>query len=145
MRKFIEKNFKAELSRKLAETDAQLAELNKELADKMVLLAEQTGDTAPLIQAVQALKSAKKYYNIDTAPKETLDVQEALANTLLSLGKKAEDEEALESAVAAYRNAITLASLVGDDDRRRALKSNYRSAMTFLGEHTKTTSLFKVA
>ena len=90
MRKFIEKNFKAELSRKLAETDAQLAELNKELADKMVLLAEQTGDTAPLIQAVQALKSAKKYYNIDTAPKETLDVQEALAPVITAAETLAE-------------------------------------------------------
>jgi hypothetical protein len=145
MRKFVDKNFKVDLTRKLAETDAQLAELNKELADKMILLAEQTDDPSVLIQAVQALKSAKKYYNIDTAPRETLDVHAALADTLLSLGRKTHDLEALENSVAAYRSAITLASLIGDEDRRRDIKAQYRMAITYLGQDEEKQSLFKVA
>lgn len=145
MLKFGQNKLKNELEQKLAETDAELAELNKSLADKMTRLAEQTGDTAPLIQAVDALHKAKKYYSVETAPTETLDVHEALADTLLLLGRENKDREALENSVKAYRNAITMASLIGDEDRRQDLKINYKLALTFLGQHQETPSLFKVA
>ena len=52
----------------------------------MIKLAAQTNDTTPLIQAVEALNKAKTYYKIDTAPKEALIVQCALADTTLKAG-----------------------------------------------------------
>ena len=139
------KNLRDALQLKLDQTNSQLGELNRELAAKMIKLAGQTGDTEPLKQAVQVLRKAKTYYNVDTAPTDSVDVQQALADTLLALGRKNEDREALESAIEAYRSAITLASLVGDEDRRQDLKVNYKLASALLGNHRPTPSLFKVA
>jgi len=133
------------LTSRLKNVNSQLGELNRELAGQMIKLAAQTGDSASLIEAVQALKKAKTYYQVEDAPQEAMEVQQALADTLLSLGKKANDKNALSHAVQAYRNAITLASLIGDEDRRNALKSNYRVAQKLLGKHRETQSLFKVA
>lgn len=139
------KNHRKSLEIQLKETNAQLGKLNRELADKMVLLASQTGDTEPLIDAVAALRKAKTYYNAETAPQETIDIQETLADTLLFLSQQSYDKPSLESAVDAYRSAITLASLLGDEDRRQTLKSNYKQACALLGCYEKTPSLFKVA
>lgn len=139
------RDLKNELQAKLDRTTSQLGELNRELAEQMITLAAQTNDTAPLIQAVEALNKAKTYYKIDSAPKEALIIQCALADTLLKLGQKNRDRAALESSIEAYRRAITLASLVGDETRRQDLKVNYKLAQTVTGRHKKTPSLFKVA
>ena len=139
------RDLKNELQAKLDRTTSQLGELNRELAEQMITLAAQTNDTAPLIQAVEALNKAKTYYKIDSAPKEALIIQCALADTLLKLGQKNRDRAALESSIEAYRRAITLASLVGDEPRRQDLKVNYKLAQTLTGRHKKTPSLFKVA
>jgi len=136
---------KLDLKRDLKKTNNALALLNRELASQMVLLASQTGDSAPLIQAVRALRSAEKLYSIETAPRENAEVQQALADTLLTLGRANQDIEALEHAVTAYRGAITLASMLGDNALRRDLKKNYGLAKSLLGEQAKTQSLFKVA
>lgn len=141
----IRRNHRKSLENQLKETNALLGRLNRELAGKMVILASQTGDTEPLIEAVAALRKAKTYYNIETAPQETIDIQETLADTLLALGQQSYDKPALESAVDAYRSAITLASLLGDEDRRQTLKASYRQACALIGCHEKTPSLFKVA
>ncbi len=111
----------------------------------MVLLASQTGDSAPLIQAVTALRSAEQLYSIESTPRENAEVQQALADTLLTLGRTNDDQEALIHAIEAYRGAITLASLIGDNDMRRDLKQNYSTAKALLGDGAKTQSLFKVA
>lgn len=134
-----------DLKRDLKKTNNALALLNRELAGQMVLLASQTGDTAPLIQAVAALRSVEKLYSIENTPRENAEVQQALADTLLTLGRANHDNEALEHAIEAYRGAITLASLLGDDVMRRDLKKNYAIARSLLGDQAKTQSLFKVA
>ena len=136
---------KLALKRDLKKTNNALAQLNRELASQMVLLASQTGDTGPLIQAVSALRSAEKLYSIDSTPRENAEVQQALADTLLTIGRTNHDTEALKHAVEAYRGAITLASLIGDDAMRRDLKKNYGTAKALLGDRVKTQSLFKVA
>jgi len=136
---------KLDLKRDLKQTNNALALLNRELAGQMVLLASQTGDTEPLIQAVAALRSAEKLYSIENTPRENAEVQQALADTLLTLGRANHDIHALEHAIEAYRGAITLASLLGDDAMRRDLKKNYGLARSLLGDHAKTQSLFKVA
>ena len=136
---------KLALKRDLKKTNNALAQLNRELASQMVLLASQTGDTGPLIQAVSALRSAEKLYSIDSTPRENAEVQQALADTLLTIGRTNHDTEALQHAVEAYRGAITLASLIGDEAMRRDLKKNYGTAKALLGDRVKTQSLFKVA
>lgn len=134
-----------DLRRDLEKTNNALAILNRELAEQMVLLASQTGDTAPLIQAVSALRTAQRLYSVENTPRETAEVQQALADTLLKLGRANNDSEALQHAVEAYRGAITLASLLGDAELRKDLKQNYGLAKVLLGERAKTQSLFKVA
>ena len=134
-----------DLQRYLKKTNNALANLNRVLARQMVLLASQTGDTAPLVQAVAALRSAEELYSIESKPRENAEVQQALADTLLTLGRANQDNEALLHAVEAYRGAITIASLIGDEAMRRELKRNYRQAKSLLGDQSKTQALFKVA
>ena len=134
-----------DLQRYLKKTNNALANLNRELAGQMLLLASQTGDTAPLVQAVAALRSAEELYSIESKPRENAEVQQALADTLLTLGRANQDNEALLHAVEAYRGAITIASLIGDEAMRRELKRNYRQAKSLLGDQSKTQALFKVA
>lgn len=122
-----------DLKRDLKSVNQQLANLNRELASQTILLASQTGDTAPLIQAVEALRNARELYSLDAAPRESAEVQQALADTLLSLGRAKDDTDALEASIEAYRGAITLASMLGDDTMRRALKKNYARARNLLG------------
>lgn len=124
---------KAELERDLKNVTQELANLNRELASQMVLLASQTGDTAPLIQAVAALRSAEELYSIEAAPRENAEVQQALADTLLKLGRASDDTDALIAAIDAYRGAITIASMLGDEPMRRDLKKNYGLARNLLG------------
>lgn len=134
-----------ELVQELRETDTALAGLNRELATQMILLAKQTGETQPLIDAVNALRTAQSLYDNDSQPFESAQVQQALADTLLMLGRKANDRNALESARDAYRGAITLASVLGDDVLREDLRTNYRLTLSLLGHRPQRASLFKVA
>ena len=136
---------KLDLKRDLKQTNNKLAKLNLELAGQMVLLASQTGDTAPLIQAVKTLRNAQELYSIDHSPREKAEVQQALADTLLKLGRANHDTEALSHAVEAYRGAITIASLLGDEPMRKTLKKNYGLARALLGDRKKTQSLFSAA
>lgn len=139
------KKSKIDLKRSLKKTNNQLAQLNRELAGQMTLLASQTGDTAPLIQAVKSLRSAQELYSIDSSPRENAEVQQALGDTLLKLGRANHDTEALGNAVEAYRGAITIASLLGDEAMRKELKKNYGLARALLGDRAKTQSLFSAA
>ena len=122
----------SELGTQLVRITRQLAGLNRELASQLVLLSSQTGDTAPLVQAVQALRKVQAHYSAEQAPRDNGEVHEALADTLLKLGRAHNDREALEHAVLSYRSAITLASLVGEDAWRRKLRRKYKSAQDAL-------------
>jgi len=102
---------KLELKREYRKTTRQLAELNRDLAAKMILLASQTGDTAPLIGAVDALRKAEDLFTTDTPPREVAEIRQALAETLFTLGKAQDDREALEHSIEAYRSAKSQAKL----------------------------------
>jgi hypothetical protein len=123
---------KISLKRDYKKTTRELATLNRELAAQMILLASQTGDSAPLVHAVSALRAADELYSRDATPRENAEVRQALADTLLTLGRANSDSVALEHAVTAYRDAITIASLLGDQKLRKALKRNYGSARNLL-------------
>ena len=116
------------LEEKLGGVTRELAVLNRELASQMVLLASQTGDARPLIGAVEALRRVEGYYSTAGDPRAKLETQEALATTLLALGRGNGDGDALAHAVVAFRSAITLASLLGDDAARRRLREGYAVA-----------------
>ena len=139
------KRQKADLQIALARTDAQLGKLNWELAVELTRLAEATNDPAPLMQAVSALRSAVRYYSFEDAPREHAVIQQGIADTLLSLGRRTGDRTALEAARDAYRGAITLASLLSDDRLREDLRVNYKLTLTLLGDRPRNQSLFSAA
>jgi len=122
------------LRRELNVVTSEIAALNRELASQMILLAAQTGETEPLIHAVQALQSSQKFYSTENAPRDSAEIQQALADTLLKIGRVEQDQLALQHSIKAYRHAITLASVLGDEDMRRSLKRNYAIARTVMGE-----------
>lgn len=124
------------LKREHKKNTKELAKLNRELASQMILLASQTGDTQPLKQAVEALTAVEELYMVGSTPREKAEVRQTLADTLLTLGRANDDVEALEHAIIAYRDAITLASMLGDQKMRRALKRNYGLTKNLLGERS---------
>jgi len=120
------------LKKEMRSVTGQLADLNVELAEQMILLASQTGDSAPLIGAVKALREAEGVYCHNSAPDKHAKVQQSLGDILLTLGRVNGDIDALDASVSAYRSAITLASLLGDEPMRREVKKNYATARRLL-------------
>jgi len=143
--RFFRRTKKKTLESKLANTDARLALTSAQLAAQMVKLAGQTDDLAPLKQAEEALSSARNYYTFETTPVEIGMVQVALGDMLLKLGREKSDKAAIARAKTAYRAAITLASLHGDDKQRVSLRSKVKTAESLLGQRRKTPSLFRAA
>lgn len=135
----------ADLQIKLKETDRELGQLNWELAQELVSLAKQSRDPEPLIEAVEALRSAKRYYTFEDDPREHALIQKAIADTLLHLGRRTGDRDTLSTARDAYRGAITLASLLSDEALRNDLRQDYKTTLNLLGDNPKKPSLFKVA
>jgi hypothetical protein len=135
----------ADLQIKLKNTDRELGQLNWNLARELITLAAQSKDAGPLIQAVEALRSATRYYTFEDMPREHALIQKAIADTLLKLGQTTGDKDALRTARDAYRGAITLASLLSDEDLRESLRISYKATLTLLGERTKKPPLFRVA
>jgi hypothetical protein len=142
---FIRRRKLSNLDAKLANTDARLALLKIELAAQMVKLAKQTEDLAPLIQAEEALSAARNYYSADTIPVELNMVQVALGDTLLKLGREQSDKDSIARAKTAFRDAITLASLHGDDALREDLRAKIKLADSLLGHRPRTPPLFRAA
>ncbi len=132
---------KLSLKRDYKNTTQELAVLNRELAGQMILLASQTGDTQPLIQAVDALRAVDENYSADATPRENAEIRQALADTLFTIGRSSGDLKALKYAVGTYRDAITLASLLGDQKLRRALKKNYGLARNLIDQHMPQSAL----
>lgn len=135
----------ADLQIQLKDTDRELGQLNWDLASELITLADQTKDAGPLIQAVEALRSATRYYSFEDAPREHALIQKAIADTLLKLGQSTGDREALTTARDAYRGAITLASLLSDEELRESLRISYKATLDLLGHRSTKPPLFKVA
>jgi len=133
------------LKAQLALTDARIALTKVELAAQMIKLAGQTDDLAPLKDAEEAMLSARKYYGSDDTPIEYCLVQAALGDMLLNLGRRKSDKVAIERAKASYRQAITLASLQGDEKLRSELRAKIKLVNSLLGQGPKTPSLFRAA
>lgn len=136
---------KSKLEAQLAKTDAKLALMNAQMAAELIRLAGQTDDLEPLAQAEEAILSARKYYAYENTPEEIGLVQAALGDMLLKLGRAKSDTDAIMRARTAYRAAITLASMHGDEAARHDLRDKVKIVESLLGHHPKTPSLFKVA
>lgn len=135
----------ADLKIKLRDTDRELGQLNWDLARELIILADQSKDPEPLIQAVDALRSATRYYSFEYAPREHALIQKAIADTLLKLGQVTGNRDALTTARDAYRGAITLASLLSDEELRESLRISYKATLDLLGHRPKKPPLFRVA
>jgi len=110
-----------------------LANLNREMALQMIVLASETGDKQPLIDAVIALRKADELYRQDTTPIENAEIHKKLGDVLLNIGKNEDDMDALDHAIMAYRGAITIASLLGAEALRADARKNYALARSYRG------------
>lgn len=135
----------ADMQIQLRDTDRELGQLNWDLARELITLADQSKDAEPLIQAVEALRSATRYYSFEYAPREHALIQKSIADTLLKLGQTTGDRDALTTARDAYRGAITLASLLSDEELRESLRISYKVTLDLLGYRPKNPTLFRVA
>ena len=133
------------LEDELSGTDAKLALLNAELAAQMVKLAGQTEDLGPLAQAEEALSATRRYYEYENTPIEICLVQSALGDMFMRLGKSKNEKSAFHNAHKAYRTAMTLASMQGDENMRIELRDKLKIVDSLLGKNNKTPTLFKVA
>jgi len=124
---------KLKLRREHKTATEELASLNREMALRMIALANETGEVTPLIEAVQAMRTAEGLYSPDTAQIEDARVQKKLGDVLLSIGKNEEDMPAVEAAISAYRGAITIASMLGAQRLRTDTRKSYALAMNYAG------------
>jgi len=121
------------LRRKHRDATVELARLNREMALKMIVLAHETGDIEPLIEAVKALRSADEIYSQGNTPIENAEIQKKLGDVLLGVGKTEQNQRAIEYAIIAYRGAITIASLLGAENLRASARKNYALALNYSG------------
>lgn len=133
------------MRRDLREAQTAIAILNRELAAKMISLASKTGNTRPLIEAVQSLSKTNQLYTQTETPKSHAEIQKALGDTLFKLARAEEDKVALDHAIIAYRGAITVASLLGETKLRNAAKKNCALAMNLRGYQPDTVSAYSAA
>ena len=131
------KGLKFSLRRQHKQTTAQLSELNREMALKLVSLASETGEVKPLIDAVHALRASEELFSQDTAQIDTARLQKKLGDILLKVGKDEHNKDAVEAAITAYRGAITIASVLGAQNLRMDAKKSHALAMNFLGKGKK--------
>ena len=110
-----------------------LADLNRELALQMLVLAKETGDIEPLIGAVKALGKTQILYTIGSTTIETAHIQKRIGDVLLGVGRREKNMRALDYAIIAYRGAITISSLLGAQGLRSAARKNCNLASTCRG------------
>ncbi len=119
------------LRKKHKNATVEIARLNREMALRMIVLANETGDVAPLIDAVGALRATEELYSQDSAPIENAQIQKKLGDILLNIGKSEHNKRALDASVMAYRGAITIASLLGAENLRNEARKSYALAMNY--------------
>lgn len=125
---------KFSLRRKHKDATASIAKLNREMALRMIALANETGEIKPLIDAVEALRSTAELYSQESASIDLARIQKKLGDVLLSVGKNEGNMQAIEAAISAYKGAITIASILGAQNLRTEARTNYALAMNYVGK-----------
>ena len=72
-----------DLNRNHREATVDLARLNREMAIEMIILASETGEKKPLIEAVQSLRKADELFQQETTPIENAEIHKKLGDVLL--------------------------------------------------------------
>ena len=114
--------------RDLKETSKELAKLNRELVNQMIILASQTGDVNALIQSADMLRRARDRFGPENTPQENAEIHLILASTLYQIAQANRDIEALDHSMTEYRHAITLASVTNNEALRSRVRSDYKKA-----------------
>lgn len=114
--------------RDLKETSKELAKLNRELANQMIILASQTGDVNALIQSADMLRRARDRFGPENTPQENAEIHLILASTLHQIARANRDIEALDHSITEYRHAITLASVTNNEALRSRVRRDYKRA-----------------
>ena len=122
------------LRRKHKEVTAELAQLNREMALRMIALAHETGEIRPLMDAVEALRSSEELFSQDTAQIDNARIQKKLGDVLLNVGKNENNIAAIEAAIVAYRGAITIASRLGAQKLRAEARKSHALALNYVGK-----------
>lgn len=135
------------LRRQHKEATVELAKLNREMALRLITLANETGEVKPLIDAVNALRNTEELYSQDTVQIDNARIQKKLGDVLLNVGKNESDIAAIKAAISAYRGAITIASMLGAQNLRMEARKGYALALNYAGkgERTQTLSLMGAA
>jgi len=129
----------------IEKTDERMALTKVETAAKMIKSAEQNSDAAPLNEASQALKIARDFFGLENTPIEICMVQVALGDMFFKLGREESNKAIIAQAKTAYRTAITMASVQGDEALRMDLRAKVKLVESLLGQSPKTSSLFHAA
>ncbi len=132
---------KLTLRREHKSATVELTALNREMALRMITLANETGEILPLIEAVEAMRTAEEFYSPDTAQIEDARVQKKLGDVLLNIGKNEEDMCAIDAAISAYRGAITISSMLGAQNLRAETRKSYALALNYAGKGQRDRSL----
>jgi len=136
---------RAKLSEQLQATHVEITQVKFDLVREYITLARQENDAVHLDEALHVLSTMNKYFSLESTVLEHVELQSAVAEAFLRIGRKTENRLTLEKAKHAYRAAITLASITGDDRLREELRQNYRITLSLLGDKPQSPSLFKVA
>ncbi len=128
------KGHKFSLRRKHKDATVEITKLNREMALRMIALANETGEIKPLIDAVEALRSTSELYSQDTASIDLARIQKKLGDVLFSVGKNEDNMSAVEAAIIAYKGAITIASILGAQNLRMETRKSYALAMNYAGK-----------
>jgi len=134
-----------DLSSQLSATNSDIVETRFELVRKYIALARAENDAAHLDDALGVLSDMNKSHSMESALRVHVELQSQVAETFLRIGRSKSNRLTLEKAKHAYRAAITLASITGDDPVRENLRQNYRITLSLLGDKPQSPSLFKVA
>lgn len=136
---------KANLTSKLKETNNTIVQVKLDLVRQYIALARQEVDASHLNAALDALSAINTSHSMDSIALAHVELQSDVAQAFLFIGRKKNNRLTLEKAKHAFRAAITLASIIGNDPLREELRQNYRMTLSLLGDKPQSPSLFKVA
>ena len=145
MKKLINARKRKALTKQLNNTNQELSQAKYDLIEEYVSLARQEMNLAPLNTALEVLASINVNPALGHSAHTHVSLQSEVAKTFMQIGRKTNNRLALEKSKHAYRAAITLSSVIGDEALREDLRENYRIVLSILGDKAPNPSLFKVA
>ncbi|WP_306547478.1 tetratricopeptide repeat protein [Desulfobulbus sp.] len=110
------------------------------LADALVVLGTQSGESAPLDEAVSAYREALKERTRERVPLDWAGTQNNLGNALVTLGKRVIGTARLDEAVSVYREALKELTRERVPRNWAGTQNNLGNALATLGERESGTA-----